>query len=444
MESTNNKMNMTELAAVLASKCHITKKEAQKFLTDFVECIKSGVEKDHQVKIKGLGTFKVIGVEARQSVNISTGERVLIEGHQKLTFTPDALMKELVNKPFSHFETVILNSGVDFDDKDTLEKPQETEQPEPEPEPQMPVAEPQEDPETAPQEEPEATTQEAIVAEEPTEEPTPEVAEELAEEPEQQPQEEPEPAPTEEPEPEIPVISEPEVEESEPEIEEKPVALHQEEPAEEPLEDPVAEPETEPVAEQEAEVEQKKTATGDSPLYKWLWLMLAILACIVSFAWGYWFGAKTQMPNAATTETVVEEPIAAEPAEEPAAPASPEAAVAPETSEEPTAETQQVPTAQPAEKSTAPMADWQQYDAKDQRIRLGFYGIVGIKDTVTARSGETLARLSRRILGPDMECYVEAVNNLKATDTLTAGQKIKIPKLVSKKILRKQLEDANN
>lgn len=117
------KIFMAELADMLAQKAGISKREAQQFLTDFVETIQDGVNNDKLVKIKGLGTFKVIDVDARESVNVNTGERVTIDSHQKLTFTPDAAMKELVNKPFSQFETVVLNDGVEFDDEPEVEEP---------------------------------------------------------------------------------------------------------------------------------------------------------------------------------------------------------------------------------------------------------------------------------------------------------------------------------
>ena len=135
------KIFMAELADMLAQKAGISKREAQQFLTDFVETIQDGVNNDKLVKIKGLGTLKVIDVDARESVNVNTGERVTIDSHQKLTFTPDAAMKELVNKPFSQFETVVLNDGVEFDDEPEVEEPaiaEETPEPvvEPTPEPE--------------------------------------------------------------------------------------------------------------------------------------------------------------------------------------------------------------------------------------------------------------------------------------------------------------------
>ena len=137
------KVNMPELADLLAQKAGISKREAQQFLSALVETIQDGVNDDKLVKIKGLGTFKVIDVDARESVNVNTGERVTIDSHQKLSFTPDSAMKELVNRPFSQFETVILNEGVEFDD-DLEEEPSPTEEeetPAPVAETPAPVAE---------------------------------------------------------------------------------------------------------------------------------------------------------------------------------------------------------------------------------------------------------------------------------------------------------------
>jgi nucleoid DNA-binding protein len=109
------KVNLNDMAGVLMEKHGLSKTRAQQFLSAIVENIQEGVVCDKQVKIKGLGTFRVIDVDARESVNVNTGERVLIGSHAKLTFTPDNAIKEMVNRPFSQFETVILNEGVTFD-----------------------------------------------------------------------------------------------------------------------------------------------------------------------------------------------------------------------------------------------------------------------------------------------------------------------------------------
>ena len=110
------KRSIQSVAEILVEKATVTKKASVGFATAMFEVIQEGLDRDGIVKVKGLGTFKVIDVEDRESVNVNTGERVLISGHSKITFTPDTTMKELVNRPFSQFETVILNDGVSFED----------------------------------------------------------------------------------------------------------------------------------------------------------------------------------------------------------------------------------------------------------------------------------------------------------------------------------------
>ncbi len=103
------------LGSFLVKRYNLTPEEATSFVTAAFDVIRVGLERDKQVKVKGLGTFKVSTVKARESVNVNTGERVVIDEHEKVTFTPDNTMKELVNRPFSQFETVIVNDGVSFD-----------------------------------------------------------------------------------------------------------------------------------------------------------------------------------------------------------------------------------------------------------------------------------------------------------------------------------------
>ena len=104
-----SRIYLDELANELAEKRDIDQKQAKLFLKALVETIQKGIADDGLVKVKGLGTFKLIDVDARESVSVNTGERVMIEGHQKLAFIPETAMKELVNRPFSIFETVILH-----------------------------------------------------------------------------------------------------------------------------------------------------------------------------------------------------------------------------------------------------------------------------------------------------------------------------------------------
>lgn len=111
-------VRITDLAAAIAAKHHISQREAERFLTRMVEVMNNALRYEKQLKIKGLGTFKVASVSARESVNIHTGERIVIEGREKISFTPDAVMRDWVNRPFAQFETVVVNDGVDFDDID--------------------------------------------------------------------------------------------------------------------------------------------------------------------------------------------------------------------------------------------------------------------------------------------------------------------------------------
>ena len=108
------KISIQELANVLVERRKMNRRDASLFVSAMFDIVQQRLETDKLVKVKGLGTFKIIDVEDRESVNVNTGERVLIEGHGKITFVPDALLKELVNKPFAQFETVVLNDGVDF------------------------------------------------------------------------------------------------------------------------------------------------------------------------------------------------------------------------------------------------------------------------------------------------------------------------------------------
>ena len=118
------KLTIQEIAAVLQQKNNFDKQEANTFVITMFQIIQERLETDGIVKVKGFGTFKLVDVEARESVSVRTGERVVINGHAKVTFTPDATMKELVNRPFSQFETVVLNDGVEFPDLEESEEEQ--------------------------------------------------------------------------------------------------------------------------------------------------------------------------------------------------------------------------------------------------------------------------------------------------------------------------------
>lgn len=113
-----------DIVKALAEMHQMQQKDAEKFIAMLFDVVNDGLQSDKQVKVKGLGTFKIAAVKDRESVNVNTGERVLIEGHDKISFTPDAAMRDRVNKPFAQFETVIVKEGVDFSDLDMSENQQ--------------------------------------------------------------------------------------------------------------------------------------------------------------------------------------------------------------------------------------------------------------------------------------------------------------------------------
>ena len=397
------RISIQEIAAVLIEKNGLRKKEAEQFALTMFELIKESLATDRVVKVKGLGTFKVVDIEARESVNVNTGERVLIEGHDKVTFTPDNTMKELVNKPFSQFETVVLNEGVTFEDiEEGPETPEAQETSEIEPE-RLKVQVVMETPEPEPKSEPEP---------------------ELEPEPEPEPESEPEP----EPEPELLAFTD----------ELKPVEEEQ------PSEDTVVE-------EQHSEETTPEEETTEEPFEEELYmskkmtyiaLVIAIVACILSFAAGYYY--RGNMPQTAdvaavvadslpavATDTLANDSLAADNVKN-------DTTVVEQTKEDAVAETtetvkEETKTESAKEVSAQPEAATDKYEQMDVRVRTGAYRILGEDHEVKVKAGETLAKLARRTLGADMECYIEVFNGLKPNTSLTEGQTIKIPKLELKK-----------
>jgi nucleoid DNA-binding protein len=440
-----DRISIQELSAILTVKSGLKKKDAERFATTLFEVVKDGLVTDRLVKVKGLGTFKVIDIEARESVNVNTGERVLIEGHEKISFTPDATMKELVNKPFSQFETVVLNEGVEFDDAPNVAEQTEEKLAVEETTVEVPPVEepPVEEPpvEVPPVEEP--PVEESPVEEPPVEEPP--VEEPPVEEPpvEEPPVEEPpvEESPVEEP----PSEEEPPVEE--PPAEEPLAVMHQQEPTEE-IEKEIIENEEEP---------DMKTKTDNTRLKTIAWLAIAIAACLASFVGGYFLGLNKGLSMTGNAFTSIEEiadsteqtPVKdtakveaktkVQDVDAPAFKAEPskpvEVVESPVDRVTPPATPPAAPAASPA---ASPAADTDKYAEMDNRVRYGAYRIVGTDYEVTAKAGESTARVSKRTLGPDMECYIEVYNGLKPGAVLEAGKTVKIPKLELKKKLKKK------
>ena len=372
------KLTIQDIAKVLVEKSGLTQKEANKFATEMFSIIQQRLEEDELVKIKGFGTFKIINVEARESVSVRTGERVMIDSHAKVTFTPDTVMKELVNKPFSQFETVVLNDGVEFDD----------------------VAEDNEE-DVAPVEDVISPVEELPVVEMAQVEEEPQVVE--------TPQIEEEPQ----------VEEEPQIEE-EPQVEETPmVKLAEDEPVEE-----------EPVADEEPVEEE-------SSWKKWLLAVAVVLVLMGLSAYGGYYYAMQKM-SAQKTETATIKK------DEVATPEKPvdSVAVAKDTVVAAPVEVAQteVKAEEPAKKEETvkqevkePAEEPDPYAAKDERVRLGAYRIVGTAEEVKVLPGQTFYSICRAHLGPDMQCYVEVYNNLPKDPKIKEGQVIKIPKLKPKK-----------
>ena len=409
------RLTIQEIAKVLVAKNGLEPSQANRFATELFAIIQERLEKNDLVKVKGLGTFKVITVDARESVSVRTGGRVMIEEHSKITFTPDATMKELVNKPFSQFETVVLNDNVEFDDlkeqpadgefediKDDLTEAELVQLEKDEEELAVKKEE-----SVIQQEEPVVKEEESLVQQE---EPVIQQQEPVVEEPlveVEQPKETPAVAPL--------------IEVTE--------ATHEEKPEETPEET------TDTL---DNDVEEEKT----NLLFKWVWMALGAICLVgISAAGGYYYGCQ-QTALAALSDTVVirdtvyvpesqdtTSVIALEVPDQIAEAANVETPKAEEVkAEKPKPE---VPKVEKPKAEPAPEVD--KYAEKDERVRLGAYRIVGLDHEVKVLQGQTFYSICRAHLGPDMECYIEVYNNLPRNPQIKAGQVIKIPKLQLKK-----------
>ena len=453
------KYTIQQLAEILVKKNGLNEKEAQDFVVAIFEIVKEGLEQDKLVKIKGFGTFKIIDIDPRASINVNTGERVLIEGHQKITFTPDAVMKEMVNRPFSQFETVILNDGVDLSeidrtynfepDNNTGVEESETEQDNTQ-ETLDNTQETQDNTQDTQDTQAEVSTEKTTIVEEPeptivetTEEPEPTIVETT---------EEPEPTivkTTEEPEPTIVETTE----EPEP-----PTITSEEVPAREAVADGLCD------QEEEDDDDDDDTASPDvfdddsetSGSY-WKWVVAAVVCLILMAAaayGGYMFGleegkhqekksqiadyaaqldkqtAELRKQRLANQEQVLADTSAtAKKVADTSATAQKVADTSP-TKKEVSATS---PATQSATSTPSAEEDYSRYNTSDVRIRTGAYIIVGIDKTVTAQEGQTIGKIAQSQLGPGMSCYVEAVNGMKENTVLKKGTRIKIPKLRHKK-----------
>lgn len=422
--------NIKDLARFLVEKHGVKLADAELFISLMTEIINEGVHRERQVKIKGLGTFKLTSVSSRESIDVNTGERIVIEGRDKLSFAPDNAMKELVNQPFSQFETVVVNDGVELEDeyKEQVE-------------------------ETAPAEEKKEIVEEKAV-------------EEIE-------------LPREEPVEPIVVVSEMSAEtmsvkedKGQETLSETNVSeVEQIETAQETIEtasDNVAKaeeqtPESSPEKEDEPMVEETDSRVNDNedtenisivntphkssymkPLVVGFVALFVVLIGTICFMFMKLCQQNEQIYNfRVEVQTLqlelfkkqfstmkgcskVMKPTAV--AEKPAPAEKKSVPVA----EKPTPVTGKSTSV--AEKSISSKEEdaYEALNKSDARVRTGAYRIVGVKQVIKVKRGQTLSSISRLYLGPGMECYIEVMNKNKE---LKEGDRVKIPEL--KRKLRK-------
>ena len=473
-----SKNSLNGLADKLAEKSGLSQIEAELFIRKMFDVCHQGLAADKIVKMRWLGTFKVTSVKERESVDVNTGERIVIEGRDKISFTPDNILKEIVNRPFAQFETVIVNDGVDFESidkkyEDSLEDEEQEESLE-KPKPIIEVVEPTETP--LPDVVSEETTQaEAVSSSEPTtsgvidfldvpENPSEDssvvvIGEDSTIEPQTTVSQE---VPTEE----IPssvsddIQADSREENSNAEIEAETDA---EIGADVEIE---AETDAEIEADDEVEIRRRHFIIPKYVVIIASFTLLLLIGGLGWFAFNYGQMAaqrdhlELQLAQYKTDKNVVAKPAnvksqeqllqekarqdslrmakandaikAAERADSlKSAAVDKEISVKNLKADEKSAELKKKSATDKKRDKAAEHAKVvsDKYDS-DPRVRTGAYRIVGVDQVVTVGEHQTMATLSKRYLGPGMECYIEALNG---TSTIKSGQKIKIPKLELKK-----------
>lgn len=440
-----SKFSLNTLGKLLADKSGLSQVEAELFIRKMFDVCNQGLDADKQVKIKWLGTFKVQATKDRESINVNTGERFTIEGRDKLTFTPDNILKEIVNKPFAQFETVVVNDGVDFDEIDEKFGEEQTEDA-----PEQVIDFLDEEKTATPN--PEVVVIESEKEKEKEDELAKQIAIEQAKlERLKQAQLEQERIQKEKQEQER--LEQERLEQEKLELAQQQQALKA-----------VVKPAV-PASDESEEEEKEEEESSNShhiviPRYLVVAVCLIVVALIGGMGWfAFNYGQMTAQRDhlAMQLNQYHQAPAKKVPAKPAAAPLSQEqklrqkamedsirmaktaeAVKLAENSDEESANAEKAKQAEAkakaeakdkAEEKAASKIASSQYD-KDARVRTGAYRIIGVAQTVTVDAGQTLEQISTRYLGSGMECYVEALNG---TSTVKAGQKIKIPKLELKK-----------
>ena len=459
-----SKNSLNGLADKLAEKSGLSQIEAELFIRKMFDVCHQGLAADKIVKMRWLGTFKVTSVKERESVDVNTGERIVIEGRDKISFTPDNILKEIVNRPFAQFETVIVNDGVDFESidkkyEDSLEDEEQEESLE-KPKPIIEVVEPTETP--LPDVISEETTQAEAVS---SSEPTTSGVIDFLDVPEN---------PSEDSsvvvigedstiEPQTTVSQEVPTEEIPSSVSDDIQADSREENSNAEIE---AETDSEIEADDEVEIRRRHFIIPKYVVIIASFTLLLLIGGLGWFAFNYGQMAaqrdhlELQLAQYKTDKNVVAKPAnvksqeqllqekarqdslrmakandaikAAERADSlKSAAVDKEMSVKNLKTDEKSAELKKKSATDKKRDKAAEHAKVvsDKYDS-DPRVRTGAYRIVGVDQVVTVGEHQTMATLSKRYLGPGMECYIEALNG---TSTIKSGQKVKIPKLELKK-----------
>ena len=451
-----SKFSLNTLGKLLADKSGLSQVEAELFIRKMFDVCNQGLDADKQVKIKWLGTFKVQATKDRESINVNTGERFTIEGRDKLTFTPDNILKEIVNKPFAQFETVVVNDGVDFDEIDEKFGEEQTEDA-----PAQVIDFLDEEKTATPNPEVVVIGSEKEKEKEDEDELAKQIAIEQAKlEKLKQAQLEQERIQKEKLEKEKQEQERQEQERLEQErLEQEKFELAQQQQALKAVVEPAV-PASDESEDEEEEEESSNSHHIVIPRYLVVAVCLIVVALIGGMGWfAFNYGQMTAQRDhlAMQLNQYHQTPAKKVPAKPAAAPLSQEqklrqkamedsirmaktaeAVKLAENSDEESANAEKAKQAEAkakaeakdkAEEKAASKIASSQYD-KDARVRTGAYRIIGVAQTVTVGAGQTLEQISTRYLGSGMECYVEALNG---KNTVKAGQKIKIPKLELKK-----------
>ena len=403
--------NMKDIARCLVDKHGLKVADAEHFIALMIDVINEGVQRERQVKIKGLGTFKLTSVSSRESVDVNTGERIVIEGRDKISFTPDNAMKELVNRPFSQFETVVVNEGVELEDEFEEQLEEST-----------PVEEKTESVEEKTVEKVDNPHEErfeavAVVSELPAE--TVSLEEDIQENNVQD------------------AVSESVVSEVEKvEFVQGTVETATDNVVGDKVETPEtsSEKEVEPMIgrtdmQEETVQDAEDIATVNTPhkspymklLVSSLVALFVVLVGTICYLFMELYQRNDRIESLMTEVGTLQIELLKKDYSTLRGPSKVMKPVA--VAEKPA----------PVVEKPVPSKKENPYDElnnSDARVRTGAYRIVGVKQVVKVQAGQTLASISRQHLGPGMECYLEVMNKEKV---LKKGDRVKIPELELKR-----------